>query len=409
MKITQTKDIRASNRWEIMGVVLRHWPISRADICRRTGLNKATVSTIVKEWLDAGLLWETELGRSEGGRKPILLKPREEAGCTVALDLDIRRVRAILTDLSGERVLAREQFSIEEPDFPQVYSQLCQGVDRLLKHMPPSRYGLVGVGVAVHGVVDLSGLIRFIPRLGWRNVDLRSLLEERYGVPVAIDNDGNLAALAQQELISGTGECLQSLAMVNIGDSISVGLITNGELFRGFHGFANAIGHHTINFDEPVQCSCGKYGCWEQYCSDGALIAYANSVLSQPISSIPELADLIRRQDPTARQVLDRFITYLAVGLTNIIFIFDCQVIVISSELLSALPYYMPDILGKMVLPITHAEEVVLSPPGEKRAHSGRCPPGHLPIFSGYGKRRGNKRLNPVLSKEEPLEGSSFL
>ena len=166
--------------------------------------------------------------------------------------------------------------------------------------------------------------------------------------------------------------------MVNIGDSISVGLITNGELFRGFHGFANAIGHHTINFDEPAQCSCGKYGCWEQYCSDGALIAYANSVLSQPISSIPELADLIRRQDPTARQVLDRFITYLAVGLTNIIFIFDCQVIVISSELLSALPYYMPDILGKMVLPITHAEEVVLSPLGKSgpilgAAHQAIC------------------------------------
>lgn len=146
MKITQTKDIRASNRWEIMGLVLRHWPISRADICRRTGLNKATVSTIVKEWLDAGLLRETELGRSEGGRKPILLKPREEAGCTVALDLDIRRVRAILTDLSGEKVLAREQFSIQDPDFPQVYSQLCQGVDRLLKHMPPAATAWWGWG-----------------------------------------------------------------------------------------------------------------------------------------------------------------------------------------------------------------------------------------------------------------------
>ncbi len=235
MKITQTKDIRASNRWEIMGLVLRHWPISRADICRRTGLNKATVSTIVKEWLDAGLLRETELGRSEGGRKPILLKPREEAGCTVALDLDIRRVRAILTDLSGEKVLAREQFSIEEPDFPQVYSQLCQGVDRLLKHMPPSRYGLVGVGVAVHGVVDLSGLIRFIPRLGWRNVDLRSLLEERYGVPVAIDNDGNLAALAQRELMgAGTDPALQSLAVVNIGESISAGSSPAGRCCGAF-------------------------------------------------------------------------------------------------------------------------------------------------------------------------------
>ena len=382
MKITQTKDIRVANRWEIMRQVLAHSPISRAEIGRRTGLNKATVSTIVKEWIDAGLLAESQLGHSEGGRKPILLTPLYGAGCAVALDIDISRVQAILTDLSGESVLAREQFSTQGEDFLCVYDQVCQAVDRLLAQMPATRYGLVGMGVAVHGVVDLSGLIRFIPRRGWRNVDLRSLLEERYQVPVSLDNDGNLAALAQQELIGGMGELeqepLQSLAMVNIGDSISVGLITNGEVFRGFHGFANAIGHHTINFDEPAQCSCGKYGCWEQYCSDGAVTAYANSVLPQPISSIQELASLIRRQDPIARQVLDRFITYLAVGLTNIIFIFDCQVIVISSELLSALPYYLPEILRKMILPITHAEKVVPSPLGKSgpilgAAHQAIC------------------------------------
>lgn len=379
MKITQTKDIRAANRWEIMRLVLGRWPISRADIGRRTGLNKATVSTIVKEWLDAGLLQETELGPSQGGRKPILLKPRAEAGCALALDLDIRRVGAILTDLSGEKVLAREQFAIGEQDFPQVYGQLCQAVDRLLHRMPQSRYGLVGIGVAVHGVVDLSGLIRFIPRLGWRNVDLRSLLEERYQVPVYLDNDGNLAALAQQELMEGgEGQPYQSLAVVNIGESISAGLITQGEVLRGFHGFANAIGHHTINFDEPVRCSCGKFGCWEQYCSDSAVIAYANSVLPRPIATLEELVELIRHQDPVAKQVMDRFLTYLAVGLTNIIFIFDCQAVAVSSELLSALPYYLPEILGKMVLPITHMEKVELSRLGKSgailgAAHQAAC------------------------------------
>lgn len=379
MKITQTKDIRAANRWEIMRLVLGRWPISRVDIGRRTGLNKATVSTIVKEWLDAGLLRETELGPSEGGRKPILLKPRAEAGCALALDLDIRRVGAILTDLSGEKVLAREQFAIGEQDFPQVYGQLCQAVDRLLHRMPQSRYGLVGMGVAVHGVVDLSGLIRFIPRLGWRNVDLRSLLEERYQVPVYLDNDGNLAALAQQELMEGgEGQPYQSLAVVNIGESISAGLITQGEVLRGFHGFANAIGHHTINFDEPVRCSCGKFGCWEQYCSDSAVIAYANSVLPRPIATLEELVELIRHQDPVAKQVMDRFLTYLAVGLTNIIFIFDCQAVAVSSELLSALPYYLPEILGKMVLPITHMEKVELSRLGKSgailgAAHQAAC------------------------------------
>lgn len=374
MKITQTRDIRAANRWEILRQVLRHYPISRADICRQTGLNKATVSTIVKEWIDAGLLTETELGHSEWGRKPILLQPIHDAGCALALDIDISQVQAILTDLSGESVLGREQFSTTGKSFPDVFEQVCVAVDKLLAQMPSTHYGLVGIGVAVHGVVDLSGLIRFIPGRGWRNVDLRTLLEERYGVPVSLDNDGNLAALAQQDLIGNVDEPeegqsqdtpLQSLAMVNIGSSISVGLITHGEVFRGFHGFANAIGHHTINFDEPQQCSCGKYGCWEQYCSDGAVIAYANSVLPQPISTIQELVVLIRHQDPVAQQVLDRFITYLAVGLTNIIFIFDCQAIAISSELLYALPYYLPEILRKMVLPITHAEKVVLAPLGK--------------------------------------------
>ena len=146
------------------------------------------------------------------------------------------------------------------------------------------------------------------------------------------------------------------------------GLITHGEVFRGYHGFANAIGHHTINLDEPVQCSCGKYGCWEQYCSNGAVIAYANTVLPQPISTLEELITLIRHQDPLARQVMDRFLTYLAVGLTNIIFIFDCQAIAISSELLSALPYYLPEVMRKMVLPITHVEKVVLSRLGKSGA-----------------------------------------
>ena len=383
MKIKQTKDIRAANRWEIMRQALRRYPISRADICRLTGLNKATVSTIVKEWIDAGLLMETELGHSEGGRKPILLQPIHQAGYAVALDIDITRVQAIVTDLSGETLLCREQFSTQGEDFSLVYDKICQTIDRLLGQTPPARYGLVGIGVAVHGVVDLSGLIRFIPRRGWRNVDLRSLLEERYHVPVSLDNDGNLAALAQQNLMTSPEEspqepAFQSLAVVNIGDSISAGLITNGEVLRGYHGFANAIGHHTINFDESERCSCGKFGCWEQYCSNSAVLAYANSVLPKPISTIQELVVLIRHQVPLAKDVLDRFISYVAVGLTNIIFIFDCQAIVISSELLSALPYYLPEILRRMVLPITHSETVVLSRLGKSgpilgAAHQALC------------------------------------
>lgn len=377
MKITQTKDIRAVNRWEIIKQILHSYPISRVDICNITGLNKATVSTIVKEWIDAGLLTETELGNSVSGRKPILLQPLLNVGYVLAVDIDVRYIQAILTDLSGERILSKRQFPIENPDFPAVYERICHTLDEMLEGQPKVPYGLVGIGISVHGIVDLSGLIRFVPSLGWRNIDICTLLKERYRVPVNIDNDGNLAAIAQQNMEMEPQEqeegasaktAYQSLAAVNISDSISAGLITNGQLLRGFHGFANAIGHHTINFDEPIRCHCGKYGCWEQYCSDSAVISFANTLLDKPISSIQELVTLIQHQDSVAKKVLDRFISYLAVGLTNIIFIFDCEVIVISSELLNALPYYLPEVLRKMVLPITHSEQVVLSRLGKNGA-----------------------------------------
>ena len=377
MKITQTKDIRAANRWEIIKQILHNYPISRVDICSLTGLNKATVSTIVKEWIDAGLLTETELGKSASGRKPILLQPVLSVGYVIAVDIDVRNVQTILTDLSGERILSRRKFSIKNPDFSAVYGQICGALDEMLNGQPKTLYGLVGIGISVHGIVDLSGLIRFVPSLGWRNIDICTLLGERYHVPINIDNDGNLAAIAQQNIEIAPSEqedgqaakaAYQSLAAVNISDSISAGLITNGELLRGYHGFANAIGHHTINFDEPRQCHCGKFGCWEQYCSDSAVIAYANSLLPAPIKSIRELVVLIQHQNPTAQKVLDRFISYLAIGLTNIIFIFDCQVISLSSELLSALPYYLPEVLRRMILPITHSEQVVLSHLGKNGA-----------------------------------------
>ena len=230
MKITQTKDIRAANRWEIIKQILHNYPISRVDICSLTGLNKATVSTIVKEWIDAGLLTETELGKSASGRKPILLQPVLSVGYVIAVDIDVRNVQTILTDLSGERILSRRKFSIKNPDFSAVYGQICGALDEMLNGQPKTLYGLVGIGISVHGIVDLSGLIRFVPSLGWRNIDICTLLGERYHVPINIDNDGNLAAIAQQNIEIAPSEqedgqaakaAYQSLAAVNISDSIS--------------------------------------------------------------------------------------------------------------------------------------------------------------------------------------------
>ncbi len=361
MKISQTKDIRSANRLTIIRHILDRGHISRARISEETGLNKATVSTIVKEWMNLKLVEETTIGASNGGRRPIILTLSAGAGYCIAADIGVSRVRLLLTNLKNE-ILHEQTFSIHKPSFSDVCGQLCQAMDQLVEAIPSCPYGLIGISLAVRGIIDLDGIIRFIPKLGWHNVDLCSLLKERYHVPVYIDNDGNLAASMESRLYPQYPE----LTVLSISDVISCGIISNGQLVRGYLGFANAVGHHTVNIQETRRCSCGKYGCWEQYCSDQSLLEEINRKRGVPVSDIDAFIELVKLQDPDAMAVLERFIHNLAIGLSNIIFFMNSELIILNSRLIRSLPYLLPEIMKVIVLPITHTQEIVLSSLGDQ-------------------------------------------
>ena len=359
MKIVQTKDIRAHNRLKILKYIRQHRNTSRAEISEKMRLNKATVSTIVKEWMDLHILRETQLGTSTGGRKPIMLELIPDAGYCIAIDFDVTKIRVIVTDLNNE---LRDNYVIPlvGTNFLENYKQLYQYLDRLISTQKPSPYGLIGIGISVRGVVDRDGTIRNIPRLKWSNIDIKTLVEDRYHVPVIVHNDGNLVALTELKQHPQYKE----LAIINITDVISTGLITNGKLVQGYHGFANALGHHTINCTETEQCTCGKYGCWEQYCSNDAVLKAMNCHLQKPISRIEEFIAMVRMKDPHAVAVLEQFARYLAVGIANIIFILNSEVIIINSVIVSSFPYLIPEILHNILLPITETQDILLSDMG---------------------------------------------
>ena len=183
MKISQTKDIRTANSLTIIRHILDKKEISRARISEDTGLNKATVSTIVKDWMNLKLVEETTTGDSNGGRRPIILTLSEHAGYCIAVDMGVSHVNLILANIKNE-IVARNSFSIHDTAFSNVYASLCSAIDQLTSQMPPSTYGLLGISLAVRGIIDLDGVIRFIPKLAWHNVDICSLLSDRYQVPV---------------------------------------------------------------------------------------------------------------------------------------------------------------------------------------------------------------------------------
>ena len=224
MKISQTKDIRTANSLTIIRHILDKKEISRARISEDTGLNKATVSTIVKDWMNLKLVEETTTGDSNGGRRPIILTLSEHAGYCIAVDMGVSHVNLILANIKNE-IVARNSFSIHDTAFSNVYASLCSAIDQLTSQMPPSTYGLLGISLAVRGIIDLDGVIRFIPKLAWHNVDICSLLSDRYQVPVHIDNDGNLGASMESRLHPQYEE----LTVLSISDTISCGLITEGD------------------------------------------------------------------------------------------------------------------------------------------------------------------------------------
>lgn len=353
MKIKQTKDIRSSNRMAILRNIINNETISRAEVSEQTKLNKATVSTIVKEWIDLHILTETSLGDSTGGRKPIMLKQVALAGYCIAIEISVTTIDIILTDLTNH-ILYEHSLPLLGDQFTTNFKQLYIFLDKMIIQLPSSVYGLVGIGVSIRGVVDLQGVIRNIPKLKWKNIDIKTLLEDKFHVPVYVDNDGNLAALSELKH-HGT---YQDIAVINVSDVLSTGLVANNKLIRGFLGFANALAHHTINFKETYPCACGKFGCWEQYCSNSVVLAEMNEYLDKPITAIEDYIRLLKNNDSNALIVLNHFIDALAIGLANVIFILNCEVVIINSQIIDAFPELISNILDRIVLPITQTQEI---------------------------------------------------
>ena len=195
-----------------------------------------------------------------------------------------------------------------------------------------------GIGVASPGIIK-NGVVVFAKNLDFDNVPLKSMLEERTGKHIAVCNDANAAALA--ECMVGSGKGCGSLVAVTIGTGIGGGIVINGRIFEGFNGAGAEIGHIVIVPDGRL-CVCGNRGCFETYCSASALIrdtkeammANKNSALWKICGSIDRVDgksvyDAAKLGDATAEKLLDRFVRYLSIGVSNIVTLLQPDVVCI--------------------------------------------------------------------------------
>ena len=321
--------IRSINRSIPLNVIKENGTVSRVALAHKTGLSPATVTTITGQLIQEGLVFEKAIGDSAGGRPPIMLALNPRGGFVIGIKLMEGRAVGALTDLNAA-ILAKDFIDLADKQVETSVETLVALVNRLVRTAGIKKKQLLGVGIGLAGVVDFThGIVKQNPFLGWNNILLRDLLEARMRVPVYIDNDVNTLTLSEKWLEPSQSE--DDFIVITLGRGVGMGIVINGQIYRGKSGGAGELGHIMVDPD-GIECDCGRRGCLETLISDRALVAIARREVSLEITDLDDLIRCASAGQPGAVLVLTRAGTQLGRQIANLVNLFDPKLIIISGE-----------------------------------------------------------------------------
>ena len=261
--------LREANRTMVVDALRLAGALTQAEIARRTGLSPATVSNIVRDLRRSGSVAVSPTSRT--GRRALEVTLTQHAGVAVGLDFGHSHVRVAVSDLSHEVLAEEERFLDVDGSADAGLGTAVDMVTRLLAEIGAQREQAVGIGVGVPGPIDVaSGTIDSATIMpGWQGVSAVPYLQERLGIPVHLDNDANLGALA--ELIWGAGQGCRNLVYIKLATGVGAGLVLDEQVYRGRSGTAGEIGHMPIESQGRI-CRCGNRGCLETLVGVPALL-----------------------------------------------------------------------------------------------------------------------------------------
>jgi predicted NBD/HSP70 family sugar kinase len=321
-----------------LALVLQHiatgGALSRARLASRTGLTKATVSSLVDTLVHAGLV--TELGpeaRGAIGRPASALTLNRSGLVGLGLEVNVDYIAVCVTDLAGGVRYLRTRLGDNRRQSP---GRVLGRAVRIARTAMADGHTVAGLAVAVPGLVEPEqGLLRLAPNLGWTDVLVEAFFASRLApprLPVTVDNEANLAALG--ELWFGGHDGLTDFVHVSGEIGVGAGVIVGRELFRGVRGFAGEVGHVAVDRDGP-RCRCGARGCLELVAGQEAILraagltGEAGTSMGQPGGSVAELLARARGGEPRTLQAIEAAGRGLGVAVAALVNLVDPTTVVL--------------------------------------------------------------------------------
>lgn len=324
--------IREKNIHLVLSQIINHPEISRAEISKKTGLNKATVSEIVRNLIHNQYVIETGTGESSdvGGRKPILLKINKKAGISFSFDVRFDQISYMISYLNGE-VVNQEliEMNIDSTNIVSIIKNIVSNFESNIGQIP---FGIIGIALAIHGITS-NNQIMFTPYYDLSQIDLAKILQTELNIPVYLENEANLGALAEATF----DKSHQNLITCSIHTGVGAGIMINKKLYHGYQGRSGEIGHTTL-YPNGLQCPCGNKGCLEQYCSHNALLYFYRTAMQNQELTLQDLINDFKKSEDTAVAILKEFAKNLSIGMINLMGTYGPEIIYINSQIIRELP-----------------------------------------------------------------------
>ena len=313
--------------------------VARTDIAQELGLTRASVTIIINDLIENGIILETESRSTRSGRPPVVLDINPKCGVAAAIDMGATHLRVAVGDFSAH-ILEEVEHPFRIANGPD---QCLEEGDRALRFVLEKRglqiADLSAVGLSVPGpVIQDTGMVMAPPIMpGWDRFPIRTTVEGLWKVPVALGNDANFGAIGEWVYGAGRGE--RNLAFIKVGSGIGAGLIINRQIFGGTTGAAGEIGHLTIDENGPA-CPCGNRGCLEAFAGGHAIALQAQQLVESgkrtllsdsnvKTISVREVAEAARRGDLAAQEILHRSGTFIGIAVAGLINLVNPSVVII--------------------------------------------------------------------------------